>query len=57
MKWTELKKGQAVKFYAAAGWKNGTVSTVYTDSCSVTWYVGSTQKTTRIYDTRNIRAT
>lgn len=55
MSWSAFKKGQAVTFYCAAGWKKGTVSTVYDNSCSVIWHQGSTEKTTRIYDHRNIR--
>jgi hypothetical protein len=55
MNWSVFKRGQAVKFYTADGWKKGTVTHVNPNSCSVLWYVGSTQKTTTVYDTRNIK--
>lgn len=55
MKWSDLAKGQAVKFYGAGGWKSGVVATVYENSCSVLWTTGSTQKITRIYDVRSIK--
>ncbi len=54
MNWSRFKKGQRVKFYTAAGWREGTVATVYDNSCSVLWHVGSAPKITRVYDTRNI---
>lgn len=53
--WRELRVGQSVKFYASAGWKKGTVSSTYDNSCSITWSQGSVTKVTRVYDTRNIR--
>jgi hypothetical protein len=53
--WAAFHKGQPVQFYTADGWKKGVISTVYDNSCSVLWSVGSTQKTTRIYDCRNIK--
>lgn len=53
--WRELRRGQNVKFYTANGWKKGTVSETYDNSCSITWSQGSTNKTTRVYDTRNVR--
>jgi hypothetical protein len=55
MKWSDLAKGQAVKFYSAGGWKSGVIATVYDSSCSVLWTAGSTQKITRIYDVRSIK--
>lgn len=55
MNWGALRKGQAVKFYTADGWKKGTIATVYDNSCSVLWNVGSNNKTTRVYDIRNIK--
>ena len=55
MNWGSLRKGQAVKFYTADGWKKGTIANVYENSCSVLWSVGSTNKTTRVHDIRNIK--
>ena len=53
--WKQLKKGQAVHFYTVDGWKKGHLSYVNTNSVSVLWSQGSTQKVTNVYDTRNIR--
>lgn len=55
MSWDSLVKGQAVKVYVNGGWKSGVIATVYDNSCSVLWTVGSAQKITRVYDARNIR--
>ena len=55
MNWGSLRKGMTVRFYTASGWKKGTIAAVYDNSCSVLWYVGSTEKITRVYDTRNIK--
>jgi hypothetical protein len=55
MSWGSLVKGQAVKIYVNGGWKSGVIATVYDNSCSVLWTVGSTQKITRIYDVRNVK--
>jgi hypothetical protein len=53
--WTQLRKGQTVVFYTADGWKRASVASVTDHSCSVTWTIGSTTKTTNVYDTRNLR--
>lgn len=55
MNWGSLRKGMTVRFYTASGWKKGTIAAVYENSCSVLWYVGSTEKITRVYDTRSIK--
>lgn len=55
MSWRELRVGQNVKFYTAQGWKKGTVSSTYDNSCSITWAQASTTKVTRVYDVRNVR--
>lgn len=55
MSWGSLRKGQPVRFYTCDGWKKGVVGTVYLNSCSILWSSGSTHKTTRVYDTRNVK--
>ena len=55
MSWGSLRKGQPVRFYTCDGWKKGVVGTVYLNSCSILWTSGSTHKTTRVYDTRNVK--
>lgn len=54
MNWTDLKKGQEVRFRALGGWIRGHVSEVYQDSASVAHSRGSQLFNTRVYDIRNI---
>lgn len=53
--WKQLRRGQAVHFYTADGWKKGHISYVNTNSVTVLWDQGSTQRNTNVYDLRNIR--
>ena len=55
MNWGVFRKGQPVRFYTCDGWKKGVIGIVYPNSCSVLWTSGSTNKTTRVYDTRNVK--
>ena len=55
LSWKQLRAGQAVTFYTADGWKKGSITNINDHSCSITWTLGSTTKTTNCYDTRNIR--
>lgn len=55
MRWGQFRRGQKVRFYTADGWKKGVVAHVYDNSATVSWSVGSINKTTRVYDTRNIK--
>lgn len=54
MNWTDLKKGQEVRFRSLGGWVRGHVSEVYEDSASVAHSRGSQLFNTRVYDIRNI---
>jgi hypothetical protein len=53
--WDQLSKGQAIYFYTADGWKKGTIISVNPQSCSILWSIGSTEKTTTVFDLRNVR--
>ena len=55
LKWDDLHKGMAIRFYASGTWKKGTVAHTYTDSCTVAWDIGSIVRVTRVYDLRSIR--
>lgn len=55
MSWDQYRKGQTVSFRVNGGWKKGIVSEAYADSASVTYQIGSTDRTARIYDLRNIK--
>lgn len=55
MTWESLARGQPVKAYLSGGWKKGTITNIYANSCTVEWSVGGNTKTTRIYDLRNIK--
>lgn len=55
LKWSDLKVGQAIRFYTSAGWKRGHISHVYDNSCSITWSQGANTKTIRVHDLRNVR--
>jgi plasmid replication initiation protein len=55
MSWEQYRKGQAVSFRVNGGWKKGLASEIYADSISVTYSVGSADRTARIYDLRNIK--
>lgn len=57
MSWDQLSKGQAIYFYTANGWKKGTIISVNPQSCSILWSIGSTEKTTTVFDLRNVRLT
>lgn len=54
MNWTDLSKGQEVRFRALGGWIRGHVSEVYEDSASVVFNRGANLRSIRIYDIRNI---
>lgn len=53
--WRQLSKDQPVHFYTADGWRKGHVSDINTNSATVLWDQGSTQRNTNVYDLRNIR--
>ena len=53
--WKQLHKDQAVHFYTADGWRKGHISYVNTNSVTVLWDQGSTQRNTNVYDLRNVR--
>jgi hypothetical protein len=55
MTWASYRKGHTVSFRVNGGWKKGLISEVYADSVSVTYSVGSADRTARIYDSRNIK--
>lgn len=55
MNWSSFKKGQAVTFYTADGWKKGTVTGINSNSVSILSFIGSKPKTTTVYDLRNVR--
>ena len=55
MSWDSYRKGHTVSFRINGGWKKGIVSEVYPDSVSVTYLLGSADRTARIYDLRNIK--
>lgn len=54
MNWTDLSKGQEVRFRALGGWVKGHVSEVYEDSASIAFNRGAQLRNIRVYDLRNI---
>ena len=51
----QLRPGQHVHFYSADGWKKGHIWKTHDSYSAIKWAVGSNEKITNVYDTRNIR--